>query len=638
MNQFVSGIAALSLFLSMFSLSAIAQASRLIANWTFNESAGQITHDQVSGIGDPIAGFYKHVDGISGKALRFDGYTTSITRSAATAPRPVHGLTVEAWVAVNAYPWNWVPVVDQRREQQAGYFFGIDSFGRIGLQVAVNGGWWSLFSQTKLPLRKWCHIAGTYDPATGMTIYLDGKSVGQLSLHGPLTLAVGQDLLIGRVRHPILPAQWIHPKYPVWYSFDGILDDVRIYDGNLTDAEIHRQYSQIDVPTGDALPWDVLPSGPPGVGRFGAYYTTLHFDELWEKPRRVGPDSDVVVRFDQMPTRLVFWQGTNYSGDWVTENGKWYTDEFLETGGQKACPGGEDCEPMSDKHNRYSHVRIIENNDARTVVHWRYALCEVEHYTCANPDPLTGWTDWADEYFTVYPDGVAVRKQVLWTSNFNVWHEFQETIVINGPGQRPEDNLNVNALTIGNMKGETVTYSWLPKPPTKIDGPAHPNIQVVNLKSTWKPFQIVSPVHSSFDVYSGEQTYSTFEWWNHWPVAQVASSGISAVAPDRASHSSLSHIYWDPYAKTQDSMTKIMLVGLTTKSAAELVPLAKSWLSPPEFSINGAGFKSQGYDPTQRTFVIVRQPGNSNSRFSLLLNASSCIPAAQSGLSHQGLG
>ena len=28
--------------------------------------------------------------------------------------------------------------------------------------------------------------------------------------------------------------------------------------------------------------------------------------------RRLGPDADVVVRFEQSPMRLVFWQGTNY--------------------------------------------------------------------------------------------------------------------------------------------------------------------------------------------------------------------------------------------------------------------------------------------------------------------------------------
>ena len=35
---------------------------------------------------------------------------------------------------------------------------------------------------------------------------------------------------------------------------------------------------------------------------------------------------------------------------------------------------------MSDKQNRYSHVDILETDDARVVVHWRYALIEVEKY------------------------------------------------------------------------------------------------------------------------------------------------------------------------------------------------------------------------------------------------------------------
>jgi len=126
--------------------------------------------------------------------------------------------------------------------------------------------------------------------------------------------------------------------------------------------------------------------------------------------------------------------------------------------------------------------------------------------------------------------------------------------------------------------------------------------------------------------YAGEVTYSMFEWWNHWPVAQVRSSSISAVAPDRPSSSSLSHIYWDPYAQTGNTMTKIMLHGLTTRSAAELVPLARSWLSPPGVELSGTGFQSQGYDPSQRAFVIARESGAVASQLRLSLNASSGSP------------
>ena len=624
MKRAISAATWLLICIPTFSLG---QSNGPIAEWSFNENSGQVAHDSISGTDDTIVGLFKHVAGVSGNGLRFDGETTAIVRDRKSVPKTSAGVTVDAWVAVNTYPWNWVPIVEHRREVQAGYSFGIDSFGHFGLEVAVGGQWWSLVSKSQLPLKKWSHIAGSYDPAKGIAIYLDGKLAGETPLQGTLIAADREDLVIGRIRDPILPAQWIHPKIPVRYSFDGILDELRIYDHGLTADEVAKAFAEVHSPSGDVLPWPVLPSGPPGAGKFGAFYTTLQYDELWDEPRRVATDSDVVVRFDQSPIRMVFWQGTNYGGDWVTENNKWYTDEFVETGGKIDCPGGEDCEPMSDKENRYSHVRIIENTDARAVVHWHYGLCEVVDYSCANPDPITGWTDSADEYFTIYPDGMAVRKQVLWTSNFKNWHEFQESIVIIGPGQRPEDNIQPDALTIANMKGETATYSWQKGPPAKNFGkPENPNIQVVNMKSNWKPFQIVSPVNSSMKAYTGEPTYSMFEWWNHWPVAQVRSSGISAVAPDRPSSSSLSHIYWDPYAQTDHSMTKILLHGLTTKSAAELVPLAKSWLSPPTAVISGSEFANQGYDPAQRAFVINRESGSPASKLQLVLKASSESP------------
>jgi len=624
MTRFLLAIASMLLWMTLL---ATAQGTGVVAEWHFDEAGGPTTHDSVGGTDDAIGGLFKHVPGVSGNGLRFEGESTAIIRQRKAVPMINAGVSVDAWVAVNTYPWNWVPIVENRREEQAGYSFGMDCFGHLGLKVAVRGQWWSLLSQAQIPLKKWTHIAATYDPARGITLYINGASAGQLALQGPISPAEGEDLVIGRMRDPLLPAQWIHPKIPVRYSFDGILDELRIYNRGLGSEEIAAAHSALHAPGGDALPWPVLPSGPPGPGRFGAFYTTLKYDEMWDAPRRVAPDSDVVVRFDTSPIRLVFWQGTNYGGDWVTENNKWYTDEFLETGGPVDCPGGEDCEPMSDKQNRYSRVRILESNDARAVVHWRYGLCEVVNYACANPDPNTGWTDWADEYFTVYPDGVAVRKQVLWTSNFKNWHEFQETIIINGPGTRPEDNIQPAALTIGNMKGETATYSWENGPPQRnMDKPEHPNIQVVNLKSQWKPFQIVPPENSAVRAYTGEVTYSMFEWWNHWPVAQVRSSGISAVAPDRPSHSSLSHLIWEPYAKTDNTMTKVLLHGLTTKSITDLIPLAKSWLSPPRMEVSGAGFEGQGYDQTQRAFVVMRQSSSGTPQLRISLQASSDSP------------
>ncbi len=255
----------------------------------------------------------------------------------------------------------------------------------------------------------------------------------------------------------------------------------------------------------------------------------------------------------------------------------------------------------------------------------------MEKYQGAWPDPQTGWFDWADEYWTIYPDGVAVRKQILHTTSTVLPHEWQETIVLNQPGSQPDDNINWDAITLENMQGETKTYTWRPKiagsftkpnGPAGVTGPPDPNIQVVNLKSQWKPFQIVSPDGAKADIYNGENTYFDFECWNHWPVAQIASSGRPCVANDRASHTSLSHLIWKDYSKNENTETKIFMDGLTTKSPIELLPLAKSWISPPKMQAEGEGYRNDGYDPTHRAYVLTRTKGKDPATLRLTFDAS----------------
>ena len=270
---YVCRIVFVFLVCTLCSVTLFGQQQGLLARWAFARSQGSAPLDSIRGIKGKISGYYKYVHGISGDALRFDGYTTSIVIPARVAPAVGRrGFTVEAWVALNTYPWNWVPVVGQEQERQEGFSFGIDAFGHIGLEASIDGQWHTLASTARLPLKKWVHIAGTFESAQGhgmMKIYLDGKQVGELAVQGELTPA-DTDILIGRVRQAALPFPQaaIHPEYPVWYSLDGILDDVEIYDRALSGGEIAGAYAAVKVPAGDVLPWQKLPSGPPGAGRF----------------------------------------------------------------------------------------------------------------------------------------------------------------------------------------------------------------------------------------------------------------------------------------------------------------------------------------------------------------------------------
>jgi hypothetical protein len=380
-----------------------------------------------------------------------------------------------------------------------------------------------------------------------------------------------------------------------------------------------------------------LPSGLDSKGRFGAYYTTLKYDLDWDKHWRIGEYADVVVNFDRAGYKFVFWRGTSYIPCWVTETGIWYTNEFVERRGFHS-PNTEGCvEPMSDKQCRYSHVRIIESTDARVVVHWRYAPVDVR-YEHPFTDPVSGWSDWVDEVYTIYPSGIGVREITVQTNRPDLWTEFQEAIVINQPGTMPEDNIELGAISLANMEGQSKTYFWTEQGgPEFEEGPDHASIFKVNLKAAYSPFALVAPPTEDGNLitsYLGHAPTSNFNFWDHWPVSQDASDGRTATSAERPSHSSLGHIglpgnadvEWLPYKAEGIKRTKIMLHGMTDKAAEDLVPLAKSWLYAPELNLISSGYISEGYDPTQAAYVITTKKSNKPAPLSFTITAGKECP------------
>jgi hypothetical protein len=403
---------------------------------------------------------------------------------------------------------------------------------------------------------------------------------------------------------------------PASYSFDGIIDEVKIFNTSLSSEDIAGNYSESKPDSEFGLKFRKLPAGPDGPGKFGAYYTKLEFDESWDSGWRVGEHADVIVRFDEASYKFVFWRGTSYIAHWVTETGIWYTNEFNETWGPDVMASAE---PMSDKRTRQSHVRIIESNDARVVVHWRYALVD-NLEVIAKTDPISGWGDWTDEYFILYPDGIGTRKIHLWSAEPTAPHQFYESIILNPPGTRPEDNIEYEALTMMNMKGESYTYDWRDGAPENIDKPDNYNIQFVNLKSKSIPFVVVNegkPSVTRWNVetdgpwikaYKSEiiKDYSIFPWWNHWPVAQIPSDGRWASEPDRVSHTSLTNdLEWKESELTENTHVRVHMTGLTDKPKLEIVDVAKSWLYPPDVKVSD-GFKFNKYDDYERAFMLER--------------------------------
>lgn len=556
----------------------------------FDEGLADSTVEVMSKTSFPVSG-HKTLwkKGVSGTALEFDGYHTVVSIPAAQAPAIAGGsLTLEGWIALGAYPWNWAPLVQQGDDD--GYFLGVDSHGYPGFMVKVDGIWQQLTVPNKPPyadanhfeLFRWHHVAGSYDKNDGMMrLYVNGKEIaGKPVGRGGLQTA-GADVRIGKAGKMRTPTEGTHDTLPSEFGLDGLIDEVRIYGAALSGSQVSNSYAMFkpgpSIVSAPDMQRRSFPHPTTG-GEFKAVYTRLPYYETWDNLWRFGDHADVVVGFDQLPTKFVFWRGVSYIPMMVNETNQWFTHEFNETGFTAAAPG--DCEPMSDKGCWDSHARIIENNDARVVVHWRYRLENPDHHW-ANYD-TNGWGDVVDWYYYIYPDGAASKIMRCYSSRPDTWHEWDEQIVVLGEGQHPESVLKkAPVMTLVDREGKGSDYDWNPNPPS----PQYKGkiIQEIHLTGRYHPFAIQS--FDGGDIYGGERTwYSVFPSWNHWPTAQVNSSGRNASFPDRAAHSSISHLFW-PFSSEQRGKVsfqeKILMEGMTDQPATSLTSLARSWLNAP---------------------------------------------------------
>ena len=302
-----------------------------------------------------------------------------------------------------------------------------------------------------------------------------------------------------------------------------------------------------------------LPCGPQGPGRFGGYQTLLTFTPEWDAPWRLGPRSDVVVRFDHTAARLVFWHGANYVPCWVNEAGSWYSD------GAVLRPGAG---PYQDRLCRFAFASVIESNDARVVVRWRYAPVDVKG-ELIHADPVTRWNDWVDEFYTIYPDATGVRSVTLHSSEWTQPCWVQQSIMIRQPGE-PAQALGLTpasqALTGGQLhtlpiKGGTFFHA-VEAPANNADLPAA---------------------------------------WGDWPAHGTA---------EPAGHQFIGALRWKPSAEDLTSKTWRMLIGLGTGKEAGIKQVALSWLAPPPLQIAGDACTSAGYQPDDKAYRLhIKRPG-----------------------------
>ncbi|UII79852.1 LamG domain-containing protein [Flagellimonas sp. CMM7] len=626
-----------------------------VLSWNFDD--GMKPHEDtitesVSGASSYIDGVSTHyTKGISGTALAFDGYYTSVSLTAGKTPEISQSFTITSWVAPDAYPYNNAPIIHQSKDWgNEGFYFGLNPYGHIIFKA--NGV--ETKSKSIIDFGKWSFVSVSVNN-NKIALSINGKVEATKTLNNPVNfingpIQIGMNNILDRGSDFVRTNA---ENIDYYIGFQGLIDEIQVHNNALNEASLADLYNQTK-PTDftSNLPLSTLP-GESETGKFGAYYANLTVSNaLWDNLWRNVENPDIAVEFDQVKGSVKFWRGTNYASNWISDNNIWMADQSTETWGPHGC-----SEHMADKQNRQSFARILENSPARAVIHWKYPCVDVGYIN--NNDE----TNWSDEYYYIYPDGTAVRKvnfngrglpenedgedafaieeeedEEAELSEFSIatmewgemmgafmdkyyhpendtWTEenvgasgpgFQDIQILVTPGVKALDQVGLNAMDVANLNGDVQQLTWeLPNksPFVQIHDAS---IELVKTKSEYKTFQVFQGGYITPWGEAENSAYTDDPFagpWNHWPANLLPSDGRYAIGNDRIGHFAIGANDFLP------AVGAMSLHGMTNENIESLIPLARSWKLPPAIE-NVSGAASVTYSKEQKAFMVEASEDN----------------------------
>jgi hypothetical protein len=223
-------------------------ANGLVGHWKFDESSGTNAADS-SGNGydatlyNASNGPSSWVEGKVNGGIQLDGTNDylAIQTLNYTQAGQIPAVTVVAWVKTNMSTQGFVISYD--RSEYWRFTVGGDSNnGKMFFATTDSSPTHSDdYGQTVVSDNGWHLVAASYDSATGLKkFYVDGASDGSYSVHGSRALGSGRYSRFGTIgtsNEDVAFNQMESGSSRGGY-FQGTLDEIRLYDRALTDAEI----------------------------------------------------------------------------------------------------------------------------------------------------------------------------------------------------------------------------------------------------------------------------------------------------------------------------------------------------------------------------------------------------------------
>ncbi|HEY7310523.1 MAG TPA: Ig-like domain-containing protein [Gemmataceae bacterium] len=223
-------------------------AASLVAAYSFSEGSGTTVADS-SGNGNTgtISNATWVSNGKYGDALKFTGATNSmVTIPNSSSLTLTNGMTLEAWVdpsSLNSPEAGWSAAVAKDHPNSSNDIsYSLYAAAGTGTppaeHILVGSKDVAASSNTVLPLNTWTFLAATYDGST-MKFYVNGALVGSKAQTGNIT-EVNAPLHIG--------GDWSGEM------FTGLIDEVRVYNGALTQIQIQNDMNASIAPPDTQAP------------------------------------------------------------------------------------------------------------------------------------------------------------------------------------------------------------------------------------------------------------------------------------------------------------------------------------------------------------------------------------------------
>ena len=197
----------------------------LVSYWSFNDIKGKAVKDDWADNDGTIEGPEIAKEGKYGGALRFDGQDDYVNCGNDASLNITDAISIEAWVYMESA--GSYPTIVSKSGANWGYIFEfLTTTGQINLYLDKANPSWDNVAKTGVQLKKWTHLAATFDGKT-LQYYFNGNPDGTYSDITGGKIASNQDNVhIGgrKVSEP--------------HNFNGIIDEVRIYNRALSDSEV----------------------------------------------------------------------------------------------------------------------------------------------------------------------------------------------------------------------------------------------------------------------------------------------------------------------------------------------------------------------------------------------------------------